>query len=117
MAVRIARVTIPNEKRIEIALTYIYGIGLSRSQKILEKLSVDGNKRTKDLTAEEINKLREELENRYTLEGELKRQVQMNVKRLKENSSYRGKRHVAGLPSRGQRTKTNTRTAKRFRKR
>ncbi|MFW5884762.1 MAG: 30S ribosomal protein S13 [Patescibacteria group bacterium] len=117
MAVRIARVTIPNEKRVEIALTYIFGVGRARSEEILEKLSIDKNKRTKDLTKEEVNKLRTEIENKYTLEGELKRQIQMNIKRLKENGSYRGIRHTASLPLRGQRTKTNTRTAKRFRKR
>ncbi|MFO7807512.1 MAG: 30S ribosomal protein S13 [Candidatus Moraniibacteriota bacterium] len=117
MAVRIARVTIPGEKRVEIALTYIFGIGKSKSNDILEKVGVDKDKRAKNLTDEEVIKLREEIENNYTLEGELKRQVQMNIKRLKENSSYRGSRHTAGLTSRGQKTKTNAKTVKRHRKR
>jgi small subunit ribosomal protein S13 len=116
MAVRIARVTIPGDKRVEIALTYIFGIGRSKANKILEKVSVDKNKRAKDLTDKEVAKLREEIENNYTLEGELKRQIQMNIKRLKENSSYRGARHSAGLTVRGQKSKTNAKTVKRHRK-
>ncbi len=109
---RIAGVNIPDEKRIEIALTYVYGIGVSTSGKILENLKVDGNKRTKDLSSEELNKLREEIEKKYRVEGELKHEVKMNVKRLKEIKCYRGSRHQRGLPVRGQRTKTNTRTVR-----
>lgn len=116
MSVRIARVTIPEQKRAEIALTYIYGIGKSRSIEILTKHSIDPNRKIKDLKENEINILRQEIENNYTLEGELKRQKQMNIKRLKEISSYRGSRHQAGLPCRGQQTKTNSQTTKRFRK-
>ncbi|MCK5080716.1 MAG: 30S ribosomal protein S13 [Candidatus Moranbacteria bacterium] len=117
MTVRIARVTIPEEKRAEIALTYIYGIGKSSANQILAKHKIDKNKKIKDLSEVDINALRQEIENTYTLEGELKRQKQMNIKRLKEISSYRGTRHQNGLPLRGQRTKTNAQTAKKFRKR
>lgn len=117
MAVRIARVTIPEEKRAEIALTYIYGIGRSRSNQILAKHKIDPNRKIKDLKEVEVNILRQEIENNFTLEGELKRQKQMNIKRLKEISSYRGARHQAGLPCRGQQTKTNSQTTKKFRKR
>ena len=116
MAVRIARVSIPEEKRAEIALTYIYGIGKSRSNEILAKHKIDPNRKIKDLSETEINVLRQDIENVYTLEGELKRQKQMNIKRLKEINSYRGARHQAGLPCRGQQTKTNSQTIKRFRK-
>ncbi len=117
MAVRIARVTIPEQKRAEVALTYIYGIGRSRANQILNKHKIDRNRKIKDLSETEVNVLRQEIENNYTLEGELKRQKQMNIKRLKEISSYRGSRHQAGLPSRGQQTKTNSQTCKKFRKR
>ena len=117
MAVRIARVVIPEEKRAEIALTYIYGIGRSRANKILAKHKIDRDRKIKDLTETEINVLRQEIETGYTLEGELKRQKQMNIKRLKEINSYRGSRHQAGLPSRGQQTKTNAQTCKRYGKR
>jgi len=116
MAVRIARVTIPDEKRAEIALTYIYGIGKSRANEILKKYKIDPSIKIKDLSEPEVNTLRQEIENNYSLEGELKRQKQMNIKRLKEISSYRGVRHQAGLPCRGQKTKTNAQTIKRFRK-
>ncbi|MFH0969402.1 MAG: 30S ribosomal protein S13 [Patescibacteria group bacterium] len=109
---RIAGINIPDEKRIEIALTYIFGIGISTSNKILEGLKIDKNKRAKDLNSEELNKLREEIEKKYRIEGELKHEVKMNVKRLKEIKSYRGIRHMRGLPVRGQRTKTNTRTVR-----
>ena len=109
---RIAGVNIPDEKRIEAALTYIFGIGLSTSKKILENLKIDGNVRTKDLDANLLNKLREEIEKKYRVEGELKHEVKMNVKRLKEIKCYRGYRHQRGLPVRGQRTKTNTRTVR-----
>lgn len=110
MAVRIAGVNIPDNKRIEIALTYIYGIGRSQAGKILEKVGIDKNIRTIDLKEEAVKKLRVEIETKNILEGELKRQIMMNIKRLKENGSYRGSRHAKGLPARGQRTKTNTRT-------
>ncbi len=109
---RIAGVNIPDNKRIEIALTYIYGIGRSSSNKILDKLKIDKNKRAKDLTGAEINQLRDEIEKRYQVEGELKHLIKMNIKRLKEIGSYRGVRHQKGLPVRGQRTKTNTRTVR-----
>lgn len=112
MAVRIAGVNIPDNKRIEIALTYIYGIGVSQSGKILDELGVDRNIRANKLSEDDVKKLRVEIETKYTLEGELKRQVMMNIKRLRENGSYRGTRHSKGLPVRGQRTKTNTRTVR-----
>lgn len=112
MAIRIAGVNIPDEKRIEVALTYIHGIGCSRSNEILSKVKIDPNVRANKLSAEEVNELRREVEKNYILEGELKRQKMMNVKRLKEIGSYRGTRHSRGLPVRGQRTKTNTRTVR-----
>lgn len=110
--VRIAGINIPDNKRIEIALTYIYGIGLSTSQKILKELSVDVDTRAKDLKAEDANRLREVIEKKYRVEGELRHVVKSNIKRLKEIGCYRGTRHQKGLPSRGQRTKTNTRTVR-----
>ena len=112
MAVRISGVNIPEEKRAEIALTYIYGIGKSKAGKILEKVGVDKNLKISKISAEDIVKLRNEIEDNNILEGELKRQVMMNIKRLKEIGSYRGLRHSRGLPVRGQRTKTNTRTVR-----
>lgn len=112
MAVRIAGVTIPNEKRVEIALTYIYGIGRTCANEILNLAKVDPNKRVKNLSEEETNKLREIVEKKYRVEGDLRREVLGNIKRLKEISSYRGTRHTKGLPARGQRTKTNTRTVR-----
>lgn len=108
--VRIAGVNIPDNKRIEVALTYIYGIGLSVSQKILGELGIDVNIRTKDLSNEDANRLRDMIEKQYRVEGELRHIVKMNVKRLREVGCYRGTRHQKGLPVRGQRTKTNTRT-------
>ncbi len=110
--IRIAGINIPDEKRIEIALTYIYGIGLSLSGKILEDLKIDKNVKTKDLSPEEVNGLRNEIEKKYRVEGELKHGVEMNIKRLKEIGCYRGTRHQKNLPVRGQRTKTNTRTVR-----
>lgn len=110
--VRIAGVNIPDNKRVEVALTYIYGIGLTTSQKILEELNVSPDTRTKDLTTEEANKLRETIEKKFRVEGELRHLVKQNIKRLKEIGSFRGSRHQKGLPSRGQRTKTNTRTVR-----
>jgi small subunit ribosomal protein S13 len=110
--VRIAGVNIPDNKRIEIALTYIFGIGLSTSRKILTDLCVDPNIRTKDLSGEDANRVREVIEKNIRVEGELRHAVKMNVKRLKEIGCYRGTRHQKGLPVRGQRTKTNTRTVR-----
>ncbi|MDH4330766.1 MAG: 30S ribosomal protein S13 [Candidatus Moranbacteria bacterium] len=109
---RIAGINIPDEKRIEISLTYIFGIGHSTSVKILDGLKIDKNIRAKDLTADDINKLKEEIEKKYRVEGELKHEIKMNIKRLKEIGCYRGTRHQKGLPSRGQRTKTNNRTVR-----
>ena len=108
----ISGVDIPNQKRVEIALTYIYGIGLTSSKKILAKTGIDPDKRAKDLTEDEISKLRDEIENHYKVEGELRREVALNIKRLVEIKCYRGIRHRRGLPVRGQRTKTNARTRK-----
>ena len=112
MAVRIAGVTIPNEKRVEIALTYIYGIGKTTSQKILEDLKIDLNERVKNLKEDDVNKLRTAVEKQYLVEGDLRREVISNIKRLKEIGCYRGIRHTKGLPLRGQRTKTNSRTVR-----
>lgn len=109
---RIAGINLPDDKRIEIALTYIYGIGLTTSQKILEELSIDVNIRTKDIVIEDANRLREVIEKKFRVEGELHHIVKSNIKRLKEIGCYRGTRHAKGLPSRGQRTKTNTRTVR-----
>lgn len=107
---RIAGVNIPTDKRVEVALTYIYGIGTSTSRKILSGTKVDPNTRVKDLTEAEITKIREQIEKNLTVEGELNREVSQNVRRLKEIHAYRGLRHAANLPVRGQRTKTNART-------
>jgi len=112
MAIRIAGVNIPDEKRIVIALTYIHGIGRAQSEKILEKLKIDQNIRAFKLEAEKINLLREDIEKNHILEGELRRRVYANVKRLKEIGCYRGIRHSRKLPVRGQKTKTNTRTVR-----
>ena len=109
---RISGVDIPNSKRVEIALTYIYGIGLKSSKDILAKTGINPDIRAKDLTEDDIAKLRDEIENNYTVEGELRREVAMNIKRLVETNCYRGIRHRKGLPVRGQRTKTNARTRK-----
>ena len=109
---RIAGVDIPNNKRVEIALTYIYGIGRKSANDILAKTGVDPDKRAKDLTEEEIAKLRDVIENSYTVEGDLRRDVAFDIKRLVEIGCYRGVRHRKGLPVRGQRTKTNARTRK-----
>lgn len=107
---RIAGINLPNEKRIEAALPYIYGVGLPLAQKILLDTKIDPNKRTKDLTEEEVNRLREYIEKSYKVEGQLRQEILLNIKRLKEIGSYRGARHIRGLPVRGQRTKTNSRT-------
>ena len=108
--IRIAGVTIPENKRIEAALPYIYGIGQSLAVKILNEAKIDPNSRANKLTQEEIGRLRDIVEKKYRVEGDLKREIIMNIKRLKDISSYRGIRHMKGLPARGQRTKTNTRT-------
>ena len=110
--IRIAGINLPDEKRIEIALTYVFGIGPSTSRKLLKLLDIDMNIRTKDLSAEDANRLRDEIEKKYKVEGELKHEVKMNIKRLKEIGSYRGSRHQKGLPVYGQRTKTNSRTVR-----
>lgn len=107
---RFAGVELPQNKRVEISLTYLYGIGRSLSNKILEKTSIDKNKRVKDLSDPEIRKLQEEIEKNYQVEGDLRRIEGLNVKRLTEINCYRGIRHRKGLPVRGQRTKTNART-------
>lgn len=107
---RIAGINIPDNKRIEIALTYVYGIGRTLSNKILTQAKIDPNVRANKLTAEEVNRLRDFIEKGFKIEGELRRERMMNVKRLKDISCYRGVRHIKGLPVRGQRTKTNTRT-------
>jgi len=107
---RIAGVTIPNDKRIVIALTYIYGIGNSRSKKILKIASVDESIRTKDLNDAQVKSISDQIGEEYRVEGELRREVLGNIKRLKEIGCYRGDRHTKNLPVRGQRTKTNSRT-------
>jgi len=112
MAVRIAGVNIPNDKRIEIALTYIYGIGTTRANKILAVAKVDKDIRVKDLKEEQVNSLRNIVEKKYIVEGDLKRELISNIKRLKEIKTYRGTRHAKRLPARGQRTKTNSRTVR-----
>lgn len=109
---RIASVDLPKAKRIEIALTYIYGIGRSSSVKILEKADIDKDIKVKDLTEQQANKLREIIEKEYKVEGDLRREVALNIKRLKEIGCYRGVRHRKGLPVRGQNTKQNARTRK-----
>ena len=109
---RILGVNLPEEKRIEFALTYVKGIGLFSSRKILDEAGIDFNKRGKDITSEEVGKIQKIVESKYKVEGELRRIVMMNIKRLKEIGCYRGTRHSKGLPSRGQRTKTNNRTVR-----
>lgn len=109
---RIAGVDLPRDKRVEIGLTYILGIGLSSSQKILTKTGVNPDTRVRDLTEDEVQKIREVIGSEYKVEGDLRRETALNIKRLIEVNSYRGKRHRAGLPVRGQRTKTNARTRK-----
>jgi len=109
---RIAGIDLPRNKRSEIALTYIYGIGRSASQEILVKAGVDGNTRTDDLTEVEVAKIREIIDREYRVEGDLRREISMNIKRLMDLGCYRGLRHRRGLPVRGQKTKTNARTRK-----
>ena len=107
---RIAGIDLPREKRIEIGLTYIYGIGRTSAQKILEMTGINPDIRVKDLTDEQEAALREVIDKNYTIEGDLRREVALNIKRLTEIGCYRGVRHRRGLPVRGQRTKTNART-------
>jgi small subunit ribosomal protein S13 len=109
---RIAGVDLPREKRVEIALTYIYGIGPTKSKEILAATGISPDTRVKDLTDDESKRLRSEIETNYRVEGDLRREVAMNIKRLMEIGCYRGLRHRRGLPVRGQRTKTNARTRK-----
>ena len=109
---RIAGVDLPNEKRVEIGLTYIYGIGSVTSNKILEATKIDPNTRVKDLTENDINKIREYMDKNITTEGDLRRDVALNIKALMEIGSYRGVRHRKGLPVRGQSTRSNARTRK-----
>jgi small subunit ribosomal protein S13 len=106
---RIAGIDIPREKRVEISLTYVFGIGLPTSQKLLAQANVNPDTRVRDLTEEQVNRLREIIDRRYKVEGDLRREVAMNIKRLQEIGSYRGLRHRRNLPLRGQRTKTNAR--------
>lgn len=109
---RIAGVDLPNDKRLEIALTYIYGIGKKSASDILSETGLDPDKRVKDLTEDEVAKIRDQIENKYTVEGDLKREIAGNIKVLTDIGCFRGRRHRLGLPVRGQRTKTNARTRK-----
>lgn len=109
---RISGVDLPREKRVVIGLTYIYGIGRSRAEEILENTNIDPSTRVRDLTDDEVSKLREYIDNNIMVEGDLRREVTQNIKRLMEIGCYRGLRHRRGLPVRGQRTKTNARTRK-----
>ncbi len=109
---RIVGVDLPRDKRIEVALTYIYGIGRSRSREILQQTQINPGTRVRDLTEEEISRLRETIERNYRVEGDLRREVSQNIKRLMEIGCYRGIRHRRGMPVRGQRTKTNARVRK-----
>jgi len=109
---RIAGVDLPREKRVEIGLTYIFGIGRSKAKEILKQTGINPDTRVRDLSDDEITSLRATIDNSYKVEGDLKREVAMNIKRLIEIGSYRGRRHRSGLPVRGQRTRTNARTRK-----
>lgn len=109
---RIAGVDLPRDKRVEVALTYIFGIGLSTSREILAKTQVNPDTRVKDLTEDEISRLRDVIDREYKVEGDLRREIAANIKRLIDIGSYRGLRHRRGLPVRGQRTRTNARTRK-----
>ncbi|MFA5134678.1 MAG: 30S ribosomal protein S13 [Patescibacteria group bacterium] len=112
MAARIAGVTLPQNKRIEVALTYIFGVGPTRARTILTEAKVDPDKRAEKLDQSEVNALRDIIENKYKVEGGLRRDILLNIKRLKETNSYRGIRHLKGLPVHGQRTKTNSRSVR-----
>lgn len=107
---RIAGVDIPNKKRVEIALTYIFGIGLKTSQVILDTVKVSRDKRVKDLSSEEVTRIRKYIDEKYLVEGDKRKQVNQDIKRLMDINCYRGRRHKRGMPVRGQRTKTNART-------
>jgi small subunit ribosomal protein S13 len=109
---RIAGVDIPREKRVEVSLTYIYGVGRATATKILKGAEINPDTRVKDLTEQEISRIREVLEGNYVVEGDLRRELSMNIKRLMDTGTYRGLRHRRGLPVRGQRTRTNARTRK-----
>ncbi len=109
---RIAGVDLPREKRVEIGLTYIYGIGRSKATEILNKTGINPDTRIRDLTDDEVGKLRDIIDKEYVVEGDVRREVSLNIKRLMEIGCYRGRRHKMGLPVRGQRTKTNARTRK-----
>ncbi|MHB8232838.1 MAG: 30S ribosomal protein S13 [bacterium] len=109
---RISGIDLPKNKRIEVALTYIYGIGRALSNRILEKANIAIETKVKDLTDVQVNSIRQSIDNEFKVEGDLRREVQMNIKRLIDIGSYRGMRHKKGLPARGQRTKTNARTRK-----
>lgn len=109
---RIAGITLPSEKRIEIGLTYIFGIGRSKSNRILKEAQIDRDKKVKDLSEDEINTIRQVIEKRERIEGDLRKEITLNIKRLMDIGSYRGSRHKRRLPARGQRTKTNARTRK-----
>ncbi|MBO7208261.1 MAG: 30S ribosomal protein S13 [Clostridia bacterium] len=109
---RIAGVDLPREKRIEIGLTYVFGIGLSSAKKILDAAGINPDTRVKDLTEDEVGKIRDIIDKEYTVEGDLRREVALDIKRLQEIGCYRGIRHRKGLPVRGQKTKTNARTRK-----
>ncbi len=110
--IRIAGINLPDNKKIDIALTYIYGIGHARAKDILDAVGIDPSVRVKDISDEDAARLREEIEKKYRVEGELKHEVKMNIKRLRDIRCYRGIRHILGLPARGQRTKTNSRTVR-----
>ena len=109
---RISGVDLPKEKRVEVGLTYIYGIGLTTSQNILKQTGINPDTRIKDLTDDQVNDIRKVIDEKHTVEGDLRREVALNIKRLTEIGCYRGLRHRKGLPVRGQRTKTNARTRK-----
>ncbi|HXH14208.1 MAG TPA: 30S ribosomal protein S13 [Alphaproteobacteria bacterium] len=109
---RIAGVDIPRDKRVEVSLTYIYGIGRSTANQILRRADINPDTRVKDLTEQEISRIREVIEGNYVVEGDLRREISMNIKRLMDIGTYRGLRHRRGLPVRGQRTRTNARTRK-----
>ncbi len=109
---RIAGVTLPDNKCVKISLTYVFGIGVSTSEKILKELSINPESRMKDVSDEDVNRLREAVEKKYRVEGDLRHEIKMNIRRLKEIGSYRGTRHSKNLPVRGQRTKTNNRTVR-----
>jgi len=109
---RIAGIEIPNHKRVEVGLTYIYGIGRQKSKTILDRVKVDLNKKIKDLTAEELIRIRKHIESDEMVEGDLKKKINTDIKRMMDINCYRGRRHKKGLPVRGQRTKTNARTRK-----